>query len=49
MAEKHRKLRLHWLGWQATPYNDFLFPALASDPEIDLTVYYSSSTLISHP
>jgi glycosyltransferase involved in cell wall biosynthesis len=41
--------RLHWLCWQATPYNDFLFQRLAADPMLDLTVHFRSRVLASHP
>jgi glycosyltransferase involved in cell wall biosynthesis len=41
--------QLHWLCWQPTPYNDFLFRSLAADPEIDLTVHFREKVLASHP
>ncbi len=41
--------RLHWLCWQPTPYNDFLFRTLADDPDIDLTVHFRERVLASHP
>lgn len=41
--------KLHWFSWQPTPYNVFLFRALANDPEVDLTVHYRERVLASHP
>lgn len=41
--------RLHWLAVQPTPYNDYLFRALAADPELDLTVHFREHGLASHP
>jgi len=49
MEEKPGKYRLHWLTWQPTPYNDFLFQALSADPEIDLTIHFRERVLTSHP
>jgi len=40
---------LHWLCWQPTPYNDFLFRSLAPDPEINLTVHFRDKVVPSHP
>lgn len=40
---------LHWICWQPTPYNDFLFRSLAADPEITLTVHFMESVVPSHP
>ena len=44
-----RRVRLHWLAWQPTPYNDFLFRNLAADPALQLTVHYRSRVVASHP
>jgi glycosyltransferase involved in cell wall biosynthesis len=41
--------RIHWLSWHPTPYNDYLFEALAKNQLIDLLVHYISPTLTSHP
>src|SRR5258707_441175 len=41
--------RLEWICRQPTPYNDVLFRALARDPEIDLTVHFSTEAISSHP
>jgi glycosyltransferase involved in cell wall biosynthesis len=46
---KHTKSRVHWLGWQPTPYNDSLFISLAAEANIDLTVHYSNRVALSHP
>jgi glycosyltransferase involved in cell wall biosynthesis len=43
------KRKVHWLCTQPTPYNDFLFRSLASDPDIDLTVHYTYESLQHHP
>lgn len=40
---------LHWLCEAPSPYNADLFRALASEPEIDLTVHYRRPALGSHP
>src|SRR6266511_3391734 len=41
--------RLHWICWQPTPYNDYLFRSVAADPQIDLTVHFMESAVPSHP
>jgi glycosyltransferase involved in cell wall biosynthesis len=41
--------RLHWICWQPTPYNNYLFRSVAADPEIDLTVHFMESAVPSHP
>lgn len=41
--------RVHWLCWQPTPYNDFLFGRLAKEPSFSLTVHYREHVLSSHP
>lgn len=38
-----------WLCNQPTPYNDYLFRTLSSDPEIRLTVYYEHDSSSSYP
>lgn len=43
------RFKLNWLAWEATPYNDVLFAALAADPELDLTVYYRYDKMAIHP
>ena len=43
------KLRIHWLVWQPTPYNDSLFRALAGDSSLDLLVHYRAPVVASHP
>ena len=41
--------QLRWVCQQPTPYNDFLFRSLASDPEIDLIVHFVKRVLPSDP
>jgi glycosyltransferase involved in cell wall biosynthesis len=43
------KSRIHWLCWQPTPYNDFLFQRLANEPGFLLTVHYRERVVSSHP
>jgi hypothetical protein len=38
---------VHWLGWQPTPYNDFLFRRLSQ--EVPLLVHFRERVLPSHP
>ncbi|HYS88772.1 MAG TPA: glycosyltransferase [Bradyrhizobium sp.] len=49
MSQAPAARRIHWLSWQPTPYNDYLFQHLAEDSAIDLTVHYRSRVLSSHP
>jgi len=49
MEKRCSKYRLHWLSWQPTPYNDFLFQTLSADPEIHLTIHFRERALASHP
>lgn len=49
MSHASTQRRLHWLSWQPTPYNDYLFQELAKDPALDLTVHFRSRVLASHP
>jgi glycosyltransferase involved in cell wall biosynthesis len=44
-----RRVRLHWLCTQPTPYNDFFFRSLASDPLFELTVHFTRGVLPSRP
>jgi glycosyltransferase involved in cell wall biosynthesis len=44
-----KSLRLHWLAWQPTPYNNHLFEALARDPEIDFHAHFICPVVGSHP
>jgi len=48
MRGSHRH-HLHWLCWQPTHYNDFLFRSLAADPAIELTVHFTERVVASHP
>ena len=41
--------RIHWLTYQPTPYNDYLFRSLDADNEIDLKVYFRQIGVSSHP
>jgi hypothetical protein len=38
---------VHWLCWQPTPYNDFLFRRLSQ--EVPLFVHFRERVLPSHP
>jgi glycosyltransferase involved in cell wall biosynthesis len=49
MTPESARRSLHWLCWQPTPYNDYLFQHLARDPTLDLTVHFRSGVLASHP
>ena len=42
-----RQRTLHWLCWQPTPYNSYLFCALTATPQIDLHVHFISSVVSS--
>jgi glycosyltransferase involved in cell wall biosynthesis len=42
-------LKLRWLAWQPTPYNDVLFRTIEADPEFALTVYYRLDQTSTHP
>ena len=41
--------RIHWLTYQPTPYNDYLFRHLDADRQIDLHVYFRQISVSSHP
>ena len=41
--------RIHWLTYQPTPYNDYLFRHLDADKQIDLHVYFRQISVSSHP
>ncbi len=41
--------KIHWLCAAPSPYNNYLFKALAADPEIDLQVHFRKGRLSSHP
>lgn len=41
--------RIHWLTYQPTPYNDYLFRNLDAADAIDLTVYFRQISVSSHP
>jgi len=43
------KRRLHWFCSQPTPYNDFLFSALANSGAFDLLVHFRKIRWPSHP
>src|SRR5262249_10522253 len=40
---------LHWICWHATPYNNYLFRTLASQPDIDLHVHFVFPAIPTHP
>ena len=42
-------VKLDWITWQPTPYNDFLFRTLAADEELALTVHFVAPILPTHP
>ena len=42
-------MKLHWISWQPTPYNNFLFESLEQSPGIDLTVHFVAADLPRHP
>jgi glycosyltransferase involved in cell wall biosynthesis len=46
---KPNSRRIHWLCYQPTPYNDYLFRNLDADSEIDLNVYFRQTKISSHP
>lgn len=46
---KPNSYRIHWLTYQPTPYNDYLFRSLDADDEIDLKVYFRQIGVSSHP
>jgi glycosyltransferase involved in cell wall biosynthesis len=46
---KPNSRRIHWLTYQPTPYNDYLFRNLDADNEIDLHVYFRQTSVSSHP
>jgi glycosyltransferase involved in cell wall biosynthesis len=46
---KSNSRRIHWLCYQPTPYNDYLFRNLDADNEIDLNVYFRQIAISSHP
>jgi glycosyltransferase involved in cell wall biosynthesis len=48
-VSKHHSHRIHWLTYQPTPYNDYLFRNLDAADEIDLTVYFRQTSVSSHP
>lgn len=41
--------KIHWLTWQPTPYNDYLFRSLAAHRDIELTVHFVAPILDTHP
>ncbi|MCJ7785102.1 MAG: glycosyltransferase family 4 protein [Desulfobacterales bacterium] len=49
MEKELHRYRLHWLSWQPTPYNDFLFRTLAADQEFDLIIHFRDKVVASHP
>jgi glycosyltransferase involved in cell wall biosynthesis len=49
MARSPSRRRLHWLCWQPTPYNDYLFRHLARNLQIDFKVHYRTGVPASHP
>ena len=42
-------VQLHWLCWQPTPYNDYLFQHLACADDLALEVHYRERMVASHP
>ncbi len=48
-SSKPNSRRIHWLCYQPTPYNDYLFRNLDADNEIDLNVYFRQIKISSHP
>ena len=46
---KQSSHRIHWLTYQPTPYNDYLFRHLDADKQIDLHVYFRQTSVSSHP
>jgi glycosyltransferase involved in cell wall biosynthesis len=49
MRDPTGKIRIHWLNWQPTPYNDYLFRTLAQCEQIELIVHYRDRQVSSHP
>lgn len=49
IQEAKLKYKLHWVCPYPTPYFSQLFCALASAPDIDLTVHYRVRSFASHP
>lgn len=44
-----QKTNVHWLCWQPTPYNNYLFNHVSVVAGLDLTVHYRASVVTSHP
>lgn len=43
------KKTVHWLCWQPTPYNNFLFRSLTAKSNLELIVHFIEPVVASHP
>jgi glycosyltransferase involved in cell wall biosynthesis len=49
MVEESMRYPVHWVSHSASPYNAYLFRALAADPAVDLTVHFMHGQVAGHP